>query len=93
MTIYRLYTHNGNRAALLGPATEVGPTPAPRIQSIAGQRLGRPPAAGPLYDNAEVIVRGFDVRSGRPVTAAAAGWNSRTDQKNAALICQTMVAS
>ena len=37
------------------------------MQSIAGLRFGKLPGEAPLHDNAEVLIEGFDVRSGRPV--------------------------
>jgi hypothetical protein len=37
------------------------------VQSIAGQQSGKLPGEPPLYGHAEVLVQGFDVRSGRPV--------------------------
>jgi hypothetical protein len=67
MTIYRLYAHNGNRAGFWVQHRSWTNTCA-RIQSIAGQSRGRLPGDSPLHDNAEVLVLGFDVRSGRPIT-------------------------
>ena len=66
MTIFRLYAHNGNRAGFWVQHRSWNNCCA-RIQSIAGRSAGRLPGAAPLHDQAEVLISGFDVRSGRPV--------------------------
>jgi hypothetical protein len=66
MTIYRLYSHNGDRAGFWVQHRS-WPNMCARIQSIGGQAAGKLPNTPPLHDNIEVLVSGFDVRSGRPV--------------------------
>lgn len=66
MTIYSMYAHNGNRAGFWVQHRSWSNTCA-QVQSVAGQRGGKLPGDAPLYGNAEVLIRGFDVRSGRPV--------------------------
>jgi hypothetical protein len=66
MTIYRMYAENGNRAGFW-VQHRTWSNACAQIQSIAGQRIGKLPGLAPLHDNAEVVIRGFDVRSGRPV--------------------------
>ena len=66
MTIYRLYVENGLRAGFWVQHRKWQNT-CVQIQSIAGQESGALPGSAPLYDNAPVLVKGFDVRSGRPV--------------------------
>ncbi|MGD0389576.1 MAG: hypothetical protein ABSC42_11530 [Tepidisphaeraceae bacterium] len=66
MTIYSIYASNGNRAGFWVQHRSWNNTCA-QVQSIAGQRIGKLPGEAPLHDNAEVLVEGFDVRSGRPV--------------------------
>jgi hypothetical protein len=65
MTLYRMYADNGNRAGFWVQHRTWRDTCA-RVQSIAGQLNGKLPGSAPLYDNAEVVIRCFDVRSGRP---------------------------
>ena len=69
MTIYRLYTENGNRAGFWVQHRNWSGMCA-RIQSIAGHQSGRLPGAPPLHDQAEICIECFDVRSGRPLTDA-----------------------
>ena len=66
MTIYGIYAQNGNRAGFWVQHRSWSNTCA-RVQSIAGRSGGKLPGDAPLYANAEVLVRGFDVRSGRPI--------------------------
>ncbi len=66
MTIYRMYSDNGNRTGFW-VQHRTWSNMCARIQTIAGQRYGKLPGSSPLHDNAEVIVLGFDVRSGRPI--------------------------
>jgi hypothetical protein len=66
MTIYRMYADNGNRAGFW-VQHRTWLNACAQIQSIAGQRNGKLPGFAPLHDNAEVVIRGFDVRSGRPM--------------------------
>jgi hypothetical protein len=66
MTIYRLYADNGNRAGFWVQHRSWQNTCA-LVQSVAGQREGRLPGTAPRHDDAAVNVRGFDVRSGRPI--------------------------
>lgn len=69
MTIYRIYTEHGNRAGFWVQHRSWSNACA-QVQSIAGQCNGKLPGYAPLHDNAEVVIRGFDVRSGRPVELA-----------------------
>jgi hypothetical protein len=66
MTIYRMYCDNGNRAGFWVQHRSWSNTCA-QVQSIAGQQRGMLPGPAPLHNNSQVLVRGFDVRSGRPV--------------------------
>jgi hypothetical protein len=66
MTIYRMYADNGNRAGFWVQHRSWRNTCA-QVESVAGQRNGKLPGNSPLYDNAAVVVRCFDVRSGRPL--------------------------
>ncbi|MGD0540000.1 MAG: hypothetical protein ABSB33_00645 [Tepidisphaeraceae bacterium] len=66
MTLYRMYVDNGNRAGFWVQHRSWSNACA-QVQSIAGQRDGKLPGHAPLHDNADVVIRGFDVRSGRPV--------------------------
>ena len=69
LTLYRLYVENGNRAGFWVQHRNWLDICA-RVQSIGGQAEGKLPGAAPTYDHAEVILRFFDVRSGRPILAA-----------------------
>ena len=66
MNIYRLYAQNGDRAGFWVQHRTWGNLCA-QVQSIGGLQSGSLPGAAPLHDNAIVRVRGFDVRSGRPM--------------------------
>ena len=66
MTLYRLYAENGHRAGFWVQHRSWGNICA-QVQSIAGLRSGALPGIAPLHDKAEVLVRVFDVRSGRPM--------------------------
>ncbi len=66
MTIYRMYADNGNRAGFWVQHRSWRNTCA-QVESIAGQRNGKLPGNSPLYENAEVVIHCFDVRSGRPI--------------------------
>jgi hypothetical protein len=66
MTIYHMYTNNGNRAGFWVQHRTWSNTCA-QVQSIAGQRFGKLPGIAPLHDHAEVHMSVFDVRSGRPM--------------------------
>ncbi|MGH7178017.1 MAG: hypothetical protein ACREJC_11600 [Tepidisphaeraceae bacterium] len=71
MTLYRLYTQNGNCAGFWVQHRTWGNMCA-QVQSIAGHRSGMLPGKAPLHDCAEVVINAFDVRSGRPMQLAAA---------------------
>jgi len=62
MTLYRMYSDNGNRAGFWVQHRSWGNICA-QVRSLSGQECGR------LVDqaNVDVVVQGFDVRSGRPV--------------------------
>src|SRR5947208_1463675 len=66
MTIFRLYAANGERAGFW-VQHRAWQNMCAQVLSIGGRRAGRLPGKPPLHNNAEVIVRGYDVRSGRPV--------------------------
>ena len=66
MTIYRLYSHNGDRAGFWVQHRSWANT-CVQVQTIAGQTRGKLPGDAPLHDHAEVLIRSFDVRSGRPM--------------------------
>ena len=69
MTIYRLYTDNGNSAGFWVQHRKWGDVCA-QVQAVAGQRRGPLPGAAPLHDKAPATFAWFDVRSGRPRDAA-----------------------
>ena len=64
MTLYRLYSQNGNRAGFW-VQHRTWANACGRVQSIGGQRFGGLPGLAPVHDDAAVIVELFDVRSGR----------------------------
>jgi hypothetical protein len=66
MTIYRLYAENGDRAGFWVQHRSWSNICA-QVQSVAGHTAGRLPGQAPHHGSAPVVVRGFDVRSGRPV--------------------------
>jgi hypothetical protein len=66
MTIFRIYADNGNRAGFWVQHRTWTNTCA-QVQSIAGQRTGKLPGDTTVPGSTDVIIRGFDVRSGRPV--------------------------
>jgi len=70
MTIYRLYSDNGNNAGFWVQHRTWGNVCA-QVHSIAGHRHGRLPGAPPLHDRARAEFHWFDVRSGRAVEAPA----------------------
>jgi hypothetical protein len=70
LTLYRLYTENGNRAGFWVQHRDWNNRCA-RVRSIDGQESGRLPGSSPLYNEAKIVVDCFDVRSGRPLTADA----------------------
>ena len=70
MTIYRLYVQNGNRAGFWIQHRSWQNMCA-QVLSIAGRRTGQLPGHAPNHDNAAVIVRCFDVRSGRDLPPSA----------------------
>ncbi len=70
MTIYRMYVDQGNRAGFWVQHRS-WPNACARVDSIGGLESGRLPGRAPNHDDAEVRIRGFDVRSGRPVDLGA----------------------
>ena len=68
MTIYRLYSDNGDNAGFWVQHRKWGNLCA-RVEAIAGQRHGKLPGAAPLHDRAPAQFQWFDVRSGRPLDA------------------------
>jgi hypothetical protein len=66
VTIYRLYSQNGNRAGFW-VQHRTWSNICGQVQSIAGHVQGALPGSAPLYDHASVLMRFFDVRSGRPI--------------------------
>ena len=85
MTIYRLYTENGNRAGFWVQHRSWANLCA-QVQSIAGQKSGRLPGNSPLYDGAKISVECFDVRSGRKTVLA--GFEESLTDKNFVAIAQ-----
>src|SRR4051794_11032493 len=65
MTIYRLYSQNGDRAGFWVQHRSWANLCA-RVQSIAGKDFGKLPGQPPLHDSAPISLQCFDVRSGRP---------------------------
>ena len=65
MTLYRIYTENGNRAGFWVQHRSWSNLCA-RVQSINGSESGKLPGQAPLHDQAEICIECFDVRSGRP---------------------------
>jgi hypothetical protein len=61
-----MYVQNGHRAGFW-VQHRTWTSQCARVSSIAGQQAGKLPGDAPLYGNAEVLVQGFDVRSGRPI--------------------------
>lgn len=66
MSIYRLYVQNGNCAGFWIQHRSWQNRCA-QVETIAGHRKGPLPGRSPMHDGADVLVRCFDVRSGRPV--------------------------
>jgi hypothetical protein len=66
VTIYRLYAENGHRAGFWVQHRSWSNTCA-QVQSVAGRSEGALPGPAPQYDHSEVLMRVFDVRSGRPI--------------------------
>jgi hypothetical protein len=64
MNVYRLYAQNNHRAGFWVQHRTWNNTCA-HVQSIAGRASGALPGAAPLHEMADVMVRVFDVRSGR----------------------------
>ena len=70
MTIYRIYTENGDRAGFFVQHRSWANTCA-RVHSVGGLCRGKLPGRAPYYENAPVEFEWFDVRSGRELEAAA----------------------
>lgn len=66
MTIFRLYSNNGNTAGFWVQHRSWSNHCA-RVQSIGGRSAGALPGSAPAYDGAEIVLSCFDVRSGRPI--------------------------
>ena len=66
MTIYRLYSENGDRAGFWVQHRSWSNACA-LVRSVAGRSAGRLPGPAPHHNGAEVVVEAFDVRSGRPI--------------------------
>lgn len=64
MTLYQLYTQNGN-AAGFWVQHRAWRNVCAKVESIAGQTFGRLPGVAPDHDKAEVAIQLYDVRSGR----------------------------
>ena len=67
VTIYRLYSENGNRAGFWVQHRSWSNLCA-RVHSIGGQQSGRLPGEPPLHSGAPIGIECFDVRSGRRST-------------------------
>jgi hypothetical protein len=68
MTIYRLYSDNGDSAGFWVQHRKWANVCA-RVKAVAGLRRGKLPGAAPLHDRAPAEFQWFDVRSGRPLEA------------------------
>ena len=79
MTIYRLYAENGHRTGFWVQHRTWGNTCA-QISSIAGRRAGALPGSPPLHDNARVLARTYDVRSGRPIASTGPSLDNPDDR-------------
>src|SRR6188768_772895 len=66
VTLYRLYAANGNRAGFWVQHRTWTDSCA-QVQSIDGRKEGALPGDAHAYDAADVMMRVFDVRSGRPI--------------------------
>ena len=64
MTIFRLYIENGCSAGFWVQHRSWRNECA-LVRSVAGQTRGTLPGAAPLHEDAQVLIDGFDVRSGR----------------------------
>ena len=71
MTIYRLYSDNGDNAGFWVQHRKWGDVCA-QVQSVAGLRRGKLPGVAPLHDRAPAEFHWFDVRSGRQLDAPPA---------------------
>ena len=71
MTLYRMYVENGDRANFWVQHRD-WPNACALVLTVGGQTVGRLPGKTPAFDDAEVVVRRYDVRSGRPIGPADA---------------------
>jgi hypothetical protein len=71
MSIFRLYADNGDRAGFWVQHRTWRNTCA-QVRSIAGKPFGRLPGNAPTHAGADVVLRSYDVRSGRPIDLGAA---------------------
>jgi hypothetical protein len=69
VTIYRLYTENGNRAGFW-VQHRTWKNLCARVRSVGGREFGKLPGKAPLHNNATISIECFDVRSGRPAPIA-----------------------
>jgi hypothetical protein len=65
MSIYRLYVQNGNIAGFW-VQHRTWRNVCAQVLSVAGQTTGQLPGSPPAHGEATVLIRSFDVRSGRP---------------------------
>ena len=92
MTLYRIYTENGNRAGFWVQHRTWSDRCA-YVSRINGSVTGTLPGRAPVYDDAPVEAKCFDVRSGRALptfelppgtdkcfTTIAQPWWSREDE-------------
>jgi hypothetical protein len=68
MTIYRMYAENGNRTGFWVQHRDWRNTCA-LVLTVGGQSVGPLPGKAPQYGEPEVVVRQYDVRSGRALDA------------------------
>ena len=66
MTIYRLYTQNGNCAGFWVQHRQWTNACA-RVDSVNGRRFGALPHDAETRADAAIVMQSFEVRSGRPV--------------------------
>jgi hypothetical protein len=70
MTIYRMYEENGERAGFWVQHRKWSNACA-QVRTIDGRDCGPLPGASPRHNEAAVVVRVFDIRSGRPISDVA----------------------
>ena len=85
MSIFRLYADNGHCAGFWIQHRTWRNTCA-QVRSIAGKQTGRLPGVAPSHGGAPVVLRAYDVRSGRPMELDPT--SPEPDDRNFARIAQ-----